>query len=568
MKITKDINKIFIKKEISKFRIVFLGIFITTILDAVSFATIIPVFNIIFLNKFPSIPFINIQSLELNFNMKIIFLLIFIFIFYLKNFFIIFFNFFYLEFLKNISLRVANDLFKNYLNRDYIYFLNKSSENFLQKVNNDVISLNNFLASCLVFCIELIFLFTISAILLIANYTIFLICFFSFFIILIIYYKLFKNRIQQWADSYRISTGKVQNLVLNGSQGFKDIILYNLKNNFITDFNHHFTETSRTYARINFLNNVQKYWLELIAFSVLVAALFYFLIVGFDINKLIPVFGLFVVAMFRLLTSINRIVFAYHGIKFSYPSYKAIATEFGNSNSNKNIDKIKKEIIFKDIIELKKVKFSYLENNYNIINNVNLKIKKGSSIAIIGNNGSGKTTLLNLIAGLITPTEGSVTTDEISDVYDNNHWFKELSYVQQNVFLLDDTIKANISLVPDDQLDIQKFNRVIELLKLEEFFEPLPNKLNTKVGLNGINLSGGQKQIISLARALYKDGEVFIFDEASSALDLTMTKLVKQIIQYYKGKKTIIVVTHDINFFSDCFDKTIEINSGSLIAKN
>jgi ABC-type multidrug transport system fused ATPase/permease subunit len=229
MKITKDIKNIFIKKEINKFWIIFLGIFITTILDAVSFATIIPIFNIIFLNKLPSIPFFDNQILELTFNLKIIFLLIFICIFYLKNLFVIAFNFFYLDFLRSIDLRIANDLFKNYLSQEYKYFLQKSSENFLQKVNNDVIALNNFLAGCLSFCIELIFLFTICLILLIANYQIFLICFISFFIILFIYYKLFKKRIHQWADVYRTATGKVQSLVMNGSQGFKDIILYDLK---------------------------------------------------------------------------------------------------------------------------------------------------------------------------------------------------------------------------------------------------------------------------------------------------------------------------------------------------
>ena len=568
MKIIKDIKNIFIKKEINKFWIIFLGIFITTILDAVSFATIIPIFNIIFLNKLPSIPFFDNQILELTFNLKIIFLLIFICIFYLKNLFVIAFNFFYLDFLRSIDLRIANDLFKNYLSQEYKYFLQKSSENFLQKVNNDVIALNNFLAGCLSFCIELIFLFTICLILLIANYQIFLICFISFFIILFIYYKLFKKRIHRWADVYRTATGKVQSLVMNGSQGFKDIILYDLKNNFIRDFNHYFIESSRTYSRINFLNNAQKYWLELVAFSVLVVALFYFLIAGFEINQLIPVFGLFVVAMFRLLTSINRIIFAYHGIKFSYPSYKAIALEFNDFYNRKNINKAEIKINFNEFIEFKKVKFSYLDNNYNIINNINLKIKKGNCIAIVGKNGSGKTTLLNLVAGIIKPTEGSITADETSDIYNNDNWFKKLSYVQQNVFLLDNTIKANISLVSEDQIDTQKFNRVNELLKLEEFFKTLPDKLSTKVGINGISLSGGQKQIISLARALYKDGEVLIFDEVSSALDLTMTKLVKEIIQFYRGKKTIIAVTHDIEFFLECFDKIFEINPTGLKIKN
>jgi ATPase subunit of ABC transporter with duplicated ATPase domains len=139
-----------------------------------------------------------------------------------------------------------------------------------------------------------------------------------------------------------------------------------------------------------------------------------------------------------------------------------------------------------------------------------------------------------------------------------------LSYIQQNIFLLDNTIKHNITLSLEDQIDYHSFNKIIDSLQLDKFFKNLPDQLNTKVGVNGISLSGGQKQIISLARALYKNSEILILDEATSALDVNMIAIVKKLLLSLKGKKTIIMVTHDLNYFSGCFDKVIEIKSGTL----
>ena len=113
--------------------------------------------------------------------------------------------------------------------------------------------------------------------------------------------------------------------------------------------------------------------------------------------------------------------------------------------------------------------------------------------------------------------------------------------------------------------DNLKFDKVVFDLQLNLFFKALPDKLNTVVGTNGLNLSGGQKQMISLARALYKDSEILILDEPSSALDYINTDLVKKVIKSLKNKKTILMVTHESNVFNDCFDRVINLKGGKAI---
>ena len=129
---------------------------------------------------------------------------------------------------------------------------------------------------------------------------------------------------------------------------------------------------------------------------------------------------------------------------------------------------------------------------------------------------------------------------------------------------MNSTIKHNICLVEENEIDNIKLDKISNDLQLDMFFNKFPNKLNTQVGMNGLNLSGGQKQMISLARALYKDSEIVMLDEPSSALDSPNTSLIKEIIRSLKYKKTIIMVTHD-NSFNDCFDKIINMRTGKII---
>jgi ABC-type bacteriocin/lantibiotic exporter with double-glycine peptidase domain len=555
---------IFAKKELKTLILVFFGVASISILDVLSFGLIVPVFQVILFNEIPNFYFFKINNFDMDINFKIIILFTFLLIFLIKNILIIYFTYFSIKSLQNMSGKISSRLFNLFLTQDYIIYLKNSSDNYLQKITTDVGNVNNFFNGLLNLIIESIFVIGIAILLFFSNIKMFLFCFFTFFSVFSFYIIYFKGRLKRWSYEARNSSSLLQLFIIEGFIGFKDIIIYNLRSHFINNYNNQLNINNSTSIKLTFLNTVQKYWLEIVGLISISIALIYFIFVDFEITKLVPVLGLFVLAFFRLLSSFSRIIIHGQNIKFFYPAFDALALNFKELSNNIRTN-LEYQIPFYKSIELINVSFSYPMNKVNILDDINLKINKGESICIIGKNGSGKSTFLNLVSGLLQSTKGSIIVDGKDDLFTNrNSWIKNLCYVQQNIFLTNSTIKNNIVLNEEKKIDALKFNKIEHLLKLDLFFNELPEKLNTKTGNDGINLSGGQKQIISLARALYKDSNILIFDEPTAALDETKTKLFKEVILSLKGKKTIFMVTHDKSNFENCFDKILNFESGKI----
>ena len=562
IKFFEEIKYIFQKKEINSLCIILFFLLLVTFLDAISFSAIIPVANAIFFEKSLNIPFFQTND-PLSLNYKFIVLVIFVLIFIIKNFIIIFFNFFFTDFFKKINNRISSMVFSLFLNQEYQFFLKDSSKELFQKILKDLNLLNIFFISLVTFASEVIFFFAISCVLIYINFKIFSFVFFGFSIFTIIYMYTFKKKIKYWSYQSRDSSSNLHNLTMEGFIGFKDIIIYNLKNNFNNKFGQNVNIFNHAAARITFLNNVQRYWLEIVGIIIICLALSYLIFFKIEIVELIPILGLFVIVIFRILTSLNRIVINFQNIKFFYPSFATIAKECKNALNLQKVE-FNNNFNFENYIEFSNVSFGYSKSK-KILNKVNLKIYKNQCVGIFGNNGSGKSTFLNLVAGLLQSTEGKITIDGKFNLYENREsWFKNISYVQQDIFLLDGSIEYNITLQNELIYNKSRLNEVNKILNLDKYFSTLPNGLSTQVGTNGMSLSGGQKQIISIARALYKDSKIFIFDEPTSAMDTANSLLIKNLIYKIKDKKTMIVITHDKILFADFFDLNLKVEAGSI----
>ncbi len=567
MKNFKKIFFLFSESEKKKLLLLSTFVFFCIFLEMLSLAIIVPVFNIIFLENsslFNSF-FNNLELLKSN-NFKIVLLIILIFIFFFKNIFLGFVNLLILKFYNNFQLLVSNKLFLQHLNKNGNIVHDKDSNDLLRKIVGDSDNIKIYVLSFQNLIIESFFLFTLFLLLFYYNYKITVFCTFIFFSIIFIYLKIFKKRINIWSNIYQESLGEVQNVVIEGVRGIKDIIIYNFENYFFNYFNEVNKKKTSNQFKLDFINNTQRFWMEIIAIFGMIVPLIIYIYFSKPVNELIPVFALFAAALFRILPSFNRMISYYNNIKFYQPSLEAIYTQFLNFNLESKISDNNFKFEFNKSINIKKLSFSYNNNSSKILDDIDLNILRGSCVLILGDNASGKSSFLNIISGLLIPISGQVLIDDCVSINKIKFsWLKKISYVQQDIFLLNKTIKENILLNSDDN-DFSKFNNITELLLLNEAFERLPNKLDTIVGPTGINLSGGQRQLISIARALYKNGEVFLFDEPTSALDYDYQKVLKRVINYLKSNnKTILIITHDLNLFKEFSDSIYKIEHSKII---
>ena len=225
-------------------------------------------------------------------------------------------------------------------------------------------------------------------------------------------------------------------------------------------------------------------------------------------------------------------------------------------------------IKFQNEIRLSHITFSYTKENGNVLSDLNMVIKKGTSVGLIGTSGAGKTTLSDLILALYKPQHGTIQMDgiDINDI--GTHWHYLTGYVPQSVYLSDSSIRRNVAFgIRESEIDDQKIWKALEMAQLKSFVETLKNGLDTQVGEWGVKFSGGQRQRIAIARALYNDPDILIMDEATAALDNETEQAVMESIEALQGIKTLIIIAHRLTTIRKC-DEIYEIIDGKAVLRS
>ena len=215
-------------------------------------------------------------------------------------------------------------------------------------------------------------------------------------------------------------------------------------------------------------------------------------------------------------------------------------------------------------IRYEKVSFSY-DNEKSSLNQINLTISNGETIALVGSTGSGKTTLVNLLTRFYSPTSGKITiNNENINGFDLVSYRSNFSYVDQNVRLFNDSISGNIAFGQKDKMSLERITNAAKISNSNEFIEKLDNKYDSEIGEDGVTLSGGQRQRLSIARAIAKDSPILILDEATSALDSATEKLVQSAINKMQKGRTTIIIAHRLSTIKNA-DRIIVLKDGEII---
>ena len=349
----------------------------------------------------------------------------------------------------------------------------------------------------------------------------------------------------------------------------KDIILNDLHLEFIQKYKKNDWDIRDKQTENNFLSMFPRYTMEGIGITFIALLSAIFTLIRSDNGNLIPYLGALTLAAQRLVPTMQQIYSGLANLRGYSSAIESVIKICDLTIPLEYINKTRNYLSFKKNISLKNVSYYFDDNNEKfILNNINLEIKKGEKIGIIGKTGSGKSTLINLISGFLKPTKGKIFIDNknLYSYKDNNlirSWYELISYVPQQIYLKDGTIWENISLCEKKDIDHKRLLWAAEQSLLNDLISKKEKGFETLVGEKGIKLSGGQCQRIGIARALYKKSQVILLDEATSALDLKTEKLLINNLMKLDNNFTIIFIAHRLSTLSNC-SKIIEINEGKI----
>lgn len=349
-----------------------------------------------------------------------------------------------------------------------------------------------------------------------------------------------------------------------GLGGIREVLIDNNQEVYAKYYSKSIFPLRKSQANNLFLSQSPRFIIEALAMISIILISFLFIKDPNQFKDILPIIGTLVFGAQRLLPLFQQIYSSISTIQGNIQSLNDVLILLEQSSFYKTSNTNKK-LIFSKNIKFNNLNYKYHDDGPVVLKNLNLEIKKGDKVGIIGKTGSGKSTFLDILMSLLYSSEGQLIIDDMLINNENSRlWQNNISHVPQNIFLIDNSIKQNIALgVESHLIDDERVAWASKNACINEFIDNLPNKYETKVGERGVRLSGGQMQRIGIARALYKKANVIIFDEATSALDNQTESDIIKSIQNLDGNITLIIVAHRLTTLKNC-DYIVELKDSKI----
>ena len=460
---------------------------------------------------------------------------------------------------------LSTKLLNKYLNNNYSFYLeNNSSElekNLLHEVTRVITDI--FLPGIIALSKLSIIVFIVG-VLLVADPILAISVFSVISFLYILTYYAVKENLTEISDKVADLLGEKFKIISEIFSGVREIKLDSYEEVFTNKYKGISSVYADQLARSLAIGTLPRYILEALAFGGIIIIVLILFVTLDDTSHIISLIALYALAGYRLLPAAQAIYFAVSKYKFGRPALLVVYNDL-NNNSYVDDSYIPSDKLLKNnnFLELNDIAFSYKNSNEKSLFGINIDIKFSSLIGIIGPSGSGKSTLMDIVLGLLKPETGDLVYK--GKIQDNFKSFKKsIGYVSQNVFISDDTIIRNIAFgIHDQEIDINKVHEAAKLANIHDHIISLPNKYDSFLGKGGSRLSGGQKQRIAIARVLYKEPKIIIFDEATSQLDVPTEKTILNSIKGLRDNITIILITHRVQILKDC-DNIYVLREGKI----
>jgi ABC-type multidrug transport system fused ATPase/permease subunit len=466
-------------------------------------------------------------------------------------------------FLTRVTSRIAARMLEIYIRQPYAFHLRKNSSTLIRNTQDASMLVAAGIEPMLTILTEGLIAFALFVVLVVVEplgtICVTVLLLFATFI----FQRFFDQKLRKWGTLRQIQKGLIIQTIQQGLGAVKDVKVLGREEWFVNQHRERQTLDANLFRRINTVQVIPRLWLEVMAMAGLAGLVVIMLATGKDIDKIIPTVGLFAVTSFKVLPSINKLVSSKQTLKVSRSTIETIhhdlslPVEINPTDQNSTFR-------FENIV-VDQLDFIYEQSENLVLSNINVKILSGEAVGFVGQSGSGKSTLIDIMLGLLEPQNGSVLINGQTIENVKQSWQKQIGYIPQTIFLMDDSLRRNIAIgIADNEIDEVAIVEALKSAQLEEFVASLPEGLDTVVGERGVRLSGGQRQRIGIARALYHRPSVLVLDEATSSLDTETEHGVMQAVQALQGDKTVIIVAHRLSTVEYC-DRLYRLDAGRIV---
>lgn len=474
-----------------------------------------------------------------------------------------------LRFVYTNQFRTSERMMRNYLRRGYEFFLNADTAVVQRSITSDVnnmyaliLALLQLMSDITVSCFVIGYCFMTNGVMTILLGLVLL------GLLLLVKWVLKPIMHKAGEDNQNYYSGLFK-WISQTVQGIKEVKVSCTENYFVTEYRRCGEGYVNAVQKYSLYNATPKYLLETACVISMVGYMIVQMALDVPGEQMLTVLTTLAAAAFVLLPCVNRISNQFTSIAYFEPFFMGVSDRLQDEISEEKVDMTfaagGDKLPVEEIISLRNITYAYPNTEKLIFDGANMEVPVGASVGIVGTTGAGKSTVVDVLLGLLELRAGEVLVDgkEIRDNY--RGWLKNVGYIPQMIFMMDDTIRKNVAFgIPDEEIDETRLWEVLKEAQLDEFVRTLPEGPDTGIGERGIRLSGGQRQRIGIARALYHNPEVMILDEATSALDNDTEKAVMDSINRLHGKKTLIIIAHRLQTIEKC-DLVYRVDNGKIV---
>lgn len=504
----------------------------------------------------------SILDLHSHRTFTIICIIALILIFVIKDLFLIVEYYIQYRFIFNNRFATQRRLLEAFLKRPYEYYLYAQSGEIIRVIQNDVAETYSLLTTLLTFTTEGITTIALTLTIFVVDPLM------TFFVavmmgaVMTLIARGIKPVLQKEGLIRQKNIALTNKWLLQAINGIKEVKVTQKESFFQEQYSASGYKVIRAERKNSVWSQTPRLLIEMVSVCSMLTLIAILIYQGREMESLIPALGAFAMAAIKLLPSANRIVGALNTIAYQEPALDKMLRNleiFDDSKQGNEPTYLQKKelpnssISLEQEIHLQSISYVYPNSSQKVLEHAEMHIPVGKSVGIVGTSGAGKTTAVDIMLGLLMPQEGHVLADNVDVQSNYSSWLSQIGYIPQSIFMLDDSIRANVAFgIPDEEIDDEKVWYALKEAQMEEFIKTLPEGIDTQIGERGVRLSGGQRQRIGIARALYPNPALLIFDEATSALDNETEAAIMESIHSLHGKKTMVIIAHRLQTIEGC----------------